>query len=110
MPCDPRPQSTCGVVRSVLRSARASEQRINVFRVGETYLFKHSFENDDVFDRLKGYYSSRHYRFELPADENEDIRGFVSDHGLRLVEVEAPAEFGVVVEKYSEPPADIIKN
>lgn len=87
-------------------SHRASEQRINVFRVSETYQFKHYFEDDHVFDRLKRYYSSRHYRFEVSADEFAEVRAFLSDHGFCLVEVETPEEFVVVVEKYSEHPDD----
>lgn len=88
---------------------RASTEQVNVFEVDESYLFKHYFDGEDVFDRLKDYYNNRQYRFEVPPDEFEEIRSFLDDHGYGLVIVDELAEFVVVVEKYTAHPENIFK-
>jgi hypothetical protein len=88
---------------------RAGDERVNVFEVDETYLFKHYFEGEDVFDRLKQYYNNQHYRFEVPPDKFEDMRSFLADYGYGLVIVDAIDEFVVVVEKYTTHPENIFK-
>jgi hypothetical protein len=88
---------------------RAGDERVNVFEVDETYLFKHYFEGEDVFDRLKQYYNSQHYRFEVPPDEFAAIRSFLADYGYGLVVVDAIDEFVVVVEKHTTHPENIFK-
>jgi hypothetical protein len=88
---------------------RAEDERVNVFEVEKAYLFKHYFEGEDVFDRLKQYYNNQHYRFEVPPDEFEDIRSFLADYGYGLVIVDAIDEFVVVVEKYTTHPENIFK-
>lgn len=88
---------------------RAGTERVNVFAVEETYLFKHYFDDGDVFDRLKQYYNNQQYRFEVPADEFEDLRSFLDDRGYGLAVVDAVAEFVVVAEKYTDHPENIFK-
>jgi hypothetical protein len=88
---------------------RAGDEQVNVFEVNETHLFKHYFDGDEVFDRLKPYYNNQHYRFEVPPDEFEDLRSFLTDHGYGLVVVDVVAEFAVVVKKYTSHPGNIFK-
>jgi hypothetical protein len=88
---------------------RAGEDRVNVFEVDETYLFKHYFEGEDVFDRLKQYYNYQQYRFEVPPDEFAAIRSFLADYEYELVVVDAFDEFVVVAEKYTTHPENIFK-
>lgn len=88
---------------------RAGDEQVNVFEVDETYLFKHYFDGEDVFDRLKSYYNNQHYRFEVPAEAFEDLRSFLAEHGYGLVVVDAVGEFAVVVKKYTEHPENIFK-
>lgn len=88
---------------------RAGDERVNVFEVDETYLFKHYFEGDDVFARLKQYYNNQQYRFEVSPGEFDDLRSFLAEHGYGLVVVDAIDEFAVVVEKYSAHPENIFK-
>lgn len=89
---------------------RASEERVNAFRVDEAYLFKHYFEGETIFDRLKRYYDNQQYRFEIPEDDFEEVQAFLADHGYALVEVDDPAAFTVVVEKYTDHPENIFKD
>jgi len=88
---------------------RAGDEQVNVFEVDETYLFKHYFDGEEVFDRLKRYYNHQHYRFEIPADAFEDLRSFLAEHGYGLVVVDATPEFAVVVKKYTQHPENIFK-
>ena len=88
---------------------RAGDEQVNVFEVDETYLFKHYFDGEEVFDRLKRYYNHQHYRFEVPADAFEDLRSLLAEHGYGLVVVDATPEFAVVVKKYTQHPENIFK-
>jgi len=88
---------------------RASHEQVNVFEVDELYLFKHYFDGEDVFDRLKPYYNNQQYRFEVPPDEFEDLQAFLAEHGYGLVVVDVLPEFVVVVKKYTDHPENIFK-
>jgi len=88
---------------------RASQEQVNVFEVDEVYLFKHYFESDEVFDRLKRYYNDQQYRFEVPPREFEDLRSFLANHDYGLVVVDVIEPFVVVVKKYTVHPDDIFK-
>lgn len=43
---------------------RAGDEWVNVFEVDETHLFKHYFDGEAMFDRLKQYYNNQQYRSE----------------------------------------------
>lgn len=84
-------------------------ERVNVFRVGERYLFRHFFDGEDVFDRLKPYYENQKYRFSVPVSRFEPIRVFLGERGYELRVVDSPREFGVVVKQYSDHPENVFK-
>lgn len=88
---------------------RAGTERVNAFEVDERYLFKHFFDSETVFGRLKRYYNNQQYRFEVPPGEFEELRSFLADHGYGLVVVDAVAEFVVVVKKYTDHPENVFK-
>jgi hypothetical protein len=70
-------------------------QRINVFKVGKLWIFKHFFEDKEMFKSLADYYNQDQYRFEfqsvvarnnalkilerngLDYDLVEDLKGYV---------------------------------
>lgn len=88
---------------------RASSERVNVFEVDETYVFKHYFDGDHVFARLRPYYNFHQYRFEVPSDEFDDLREFLEDEGYGLVVVDAVEEFVVAIRQYTAHPDNIFK-
>ena len=88
---------------------RGGDEQVNVFEVDDIYLFKHYFDGDEVFDRLKQYYNNQHYRFEVPPARFDQLQSFLADHGYGLVVVDALEEFVVVVEKYTTHPEKIFK-
>jgi hypothetical protein len=84
-------------------------ERVYVFVVAETYTFKHFFDGEAVFDRLKEYYNNQQYRFEVPEADFDSLAEFLADHGYDLEVVEQFDEFVVVVEKYTAHPENIFK-
>lgn len=44
--------------------------------------------------------NNQYYRFEVPLDEFDQLRSFLSDQGYRLVIADTIEEFVVVVKKY----------
>jgi len=91
-------------------SGRPTDEQVNVFEVDETYLFKHYFDGDDVFGRLRQFYNQHQYRFEVPPDEFDDLRAFLADHGYELVVAEPIAKYVVVVEQYTAHPESIFED
>jgi len=89
---------------------QATNERVNVFEVDEMYLFKHYFDDDEVFHRLKEYYNNQQYRFEIPPSDFENLRSYLSSYGYGLVVVDAVSAFVVVVEKYTAHPENIFKS
>lgn len=88
---------------------RGNEERVNVFEVDETYLFKHYFEGEHVFRRLKGYYNNQAYRFEVPPSEFDELRSILSEEGYGLVLVDEIPPFVVVVKQYTAHPENVFK-
>lgn len=82
-------------------------ERVNAFPIQDTILFKHYFDGDAVFERLKPYYNGTQYRFEVPVDEFDSLRRFLREHGYVVTVVERPVNFYVVVRQYTEHPDGI---
>lgn len=85
-------------------------ERVNAFPVEERYLFKHYFEGEAVFERLRRYYDNTQYRFEVPEGRFPILRAFLADRGYDLVVVDDPGDYAVVVRKYTAHPDDIFKD
>lgn len=82
---------------------------VNAFHVGDSHLFKHYFEGEEVFDRLRRYYDHHQYRFAVPTDEFESVRRFLGERGYALEPVADFDDYVVVVRKYTAHPDDIFK-
>lgn len=82
---------------------------VNVFRVGDRYLFRHFFDGDDVFARLKPFYESQEYRFAVPASRFDQVRAFLADRGYDLRVVDDPGAFAVACRKYRSHPGNVFK-
>ena len=88
---------------------QAGRTRINAFHVGEAYLFRHYFEDEDVFEALKRYYSSYDYRFEVPESRFGRVDRVLDEHGYALSKVPDPVPFAVVKRKYTDHPTALFK-
>lgn len=85
-------------------------EHVNAFRFDDRYLFKHYFDGEEVFDRLKPFYDAQEYRFDVPAHRFEPMQVFLGEHGYDLREVEEPETYVVAVKKYTDHPEGIFKN
>jgi hypothetical protein len=86
---------------------------INAFEVedADLYIFSQYFDLEEVFDELREWYDSEQYRFEVPADEMDQIESFLDEYFYELTRV-APDDiepFCVVKEKYTDH-ADTLRN
>ncbi len=89
---------------------RASQNRVNVFPINEVYLFKHYFDNEEIFDKLRRYYNNQQYRFEVPNADFPKIQEFLAEFGYALIVIGGIEEYTVVVRKYTEHPGNIFKS
>ena len=88
---------------------RASRERINVFPVGEAYLFKH-YVSEEVFSEIDRYYEEYDYRFEVPADRFAFVRDLLEEHDYAPVVVEDPEPFAVLKRKYTDHPDALFRD
>ena len=84
-------------------------ERINVFQIDDEYLFTHFFDRTDLFEEFRDYYNDDEYRFEVPADEFDEVRERLSAEYFDPVVVEDLEPYCVVKEKYTKH-ADILRN
>lgn len=85
-------------------------EQINVFEVNDTYLFKHYFDNDDLFDQLRQYYNPDAYRFELPDRETlQQIDDTLADYFLTTNLVDDIEPYCVAMDR-GEDYSDIFRN
>lgn len=83
---------------------RAGQELINAFLVDDEYLFKHYFEERQVFSAINQYYNDYEYRFEVPRDQFASVRDLLDQQGYALVPVDSIADFCVLKRKYTEHP------
>jgi len=98
------------VVQYAMPSFEVDQEQINVFEVNDTYVFKHYFDNDQVFDQLQQYYNPDAYRFELPTDNDlHRVEETLEDHFYQANLVDDIEPYCVVKKQYSEH-KDILRN
>ena len=53
--------------------------RINAFEVEDAglYIFSQYFDEDEIFDELREWYDGEKYRFEVPAEEINQVEAFL---------------------------------
>ena len=87
--------------------------RINAFEVEDAglYIFSQYFDEDEIFDELREWYNGEKYRFEVPAEEIDQVEAFLKEYFYDLQQIEPTAiePFCVVKEKYTDH-ADILRN
>ena len=84
-------------------------EQINAFEIDGTYLFKHYFDQDEVFTELRRYYNESEYRFEVPADALTEVQAVLEDCFFELTVVDDVEPFCVVKRKYTDHPDVLFK-
>jgi hypothetical protein len=80
--------------------------RINIFKLGGAYYFKHFFDDPELFRELEPYYEKARYRFRMAtAGERNKVMKMLDRKGYDPALIEDPAPFTVEIsrhQKYSE--------
>lgn len=87
---------------------QADLTRINVFEVDGDYVFKHYFEDYDLFQELQDYYSGN--KFEIPRNSFGGIRESLEEHRYDAVIVEDTESLCVAKRRYTNHPDILFKN
>ncbi|WP_228842413.1 hypothetical protein [Halococcus agarilyticus] len=91
----------------------ADTTQINAFEVEDAglYIFSQYFDEDEIFDELREWYDGEKYRFEVPAEEIDQVETFLEEYfyDLQRVGPTAIEPFCVVKEKYTDH-ASILRN
>jgi hypothetical protein len=86
---------------------------ITTFKVDDAdlYIFSQYFDNEEIFTELREWYDSEKYRFEVPADEIDEVEAFLNEYFYELQRVppDALEPYCVVKAKYTDH-ADILRN
>lgn len=89
---------------------QGANNQINVFLIEQAFVFKHYFDGEEIFNRLKQYYNNNQYRFEVPIEDFESIKTFLEDRSYELIIIDSIEEYLVVVKKYTAHPDNIFKS
>jgi hypothetical protein len=95
-------------------------KKINIFKIGKLYCFKHYFNDKEVFEGMSKYYNETKYRFECGtvSERNKIIKylwkmGFDADLVENLkeytVKIDRTKRYGTIL-KYSIEQAEIGNN
>ncbi|MDS0476822.1 hypothetical protein [Natrinema sp. 1APR25-10V2] len=98
-----------GNIRRKMPTFDVDREPLYVFLVGDRYLFKAYFDEDNMFDALRPYYNEDDYRFEVPQDAFNDVKEVLEDHFYEPVVVRDLEPFCVVYPKYTEHPTVLFK-
>jgi hypothetical protein len=90
-------------------SFEVDQEEITVFALGESYVFRQYFEQDELFADLQEYYNSEDYRFEVPQDAFETVARRLEEHFYEPIIVEEVEPFCVVKQKYTDHPDILFK-
>jgi hypothetical protein len=89
-------------LRARMPTFDVDREEINIFKIDDTYLFKHYFEQEDLFQALRPYYNEDDYRFKVPREAFNEVQELLRDHFYEPTVVDDPEPFCVVHPKYSK--------
>jgi hypothetical protein len=91
-------------------NANVKKEKINVFKIGDLWCFKHFFDDREIFTGLSEYYHRDKYRFELTSDEERDkVMKDLEEKGFEPVLIEDTAEYTVKIDRFKKY-APILRN
>lgn len=86
---------------SIFAGGPPKREKINIFKIGRMWCFKHFFNDKEVFKDLYEYYNQDRYRFELPTvGERSKIIKYLEMKGFELALIEDPLEYTVTLEVF----------
>ena len=95
---------------STVGTSPLKREKINLFKIGRLWCFKHFFDDKEIFMELNEYYNQDKYRFELPTvGERNKIMKYLDRKGFELVLIEDPSEYTVTLDVFKKY-ATILRN
>ncbi len=77
-----------------------TREKINIFKIGKLYCFKHYFNDKQVSEELSSYYNEEKYRFECSTSgERNKIIKYLWKVGFEANIVEDPSEYIVKIDR-----------
>jgi hypothetical protein len=84
--------------------------RINIFKLGGVYYFKHFFDDPELFRELEPYYEKARYRFKMAtAGERNKVMKLLDKKGYDPTLIEDPTPFTVEISRYQKY-GELLKN
>ena len=84
--------------------------RINIFKLGSAYYFKHFFDDPELFRELEPYYEKVNYRFKMTsAGARNKVMKFLDRKGFDPNIIEDAAPYTVEIVKYQNY-GELLKN
>jgi hypothetical protein len=85
------------------QAAKVKKERINIFKIGKLWCFKHFFDDREIFSDLADHYHRETYRFELEnVAERNKVIAYLEDKGFEPVPIEDTAEYTVKIDKFKK--------
>ncbi len=84
---------------------------INLFHIHRKYIFKHYFDESNLFRDLRDYYDRSEYRFEVDEDEVDYVVEKLEEYGYRahIVERNEISDYTLIIGRYDKQ-GDLLKN
>ena len=78
-------------------------EKINLFKIGRVWCFKHFFDDKELFRELYEYYNQDQYRFELPTvGERNKIIKYLERKGFEIALIEDLSNYTVTLEIFKK--------
>lgn len=92
-------------------NVRRKRIKINVFKLNKIYVFKHFFEDKEIFKDLVDFYNPESFRFEMKSAgaRNKVMKTLYMKYGFDTNYIETPDDFTVMIGK-DKKYAVILKN
>ena len=92
-------------------NVRKKRDEINVFKLDKIYVFKHFFDDKEIFKDLVDFYNSESFRFEMKSAgaRNKVMKTLYMKYGFDANYIQDPADYTVMIRK-DQKYAGILKN
>jgi hypothetical protein len=86
------------------------KKKLNIFKIGSLWCFKHFFEDKEMFRELLEYYNREKYRFELSSGgERNKLIKYLEGKGFEPVLIDNTSDYTVKIDRFKKYGA-ILKN
>lgn len=92
-------------------NVQKKRDKINVFKLNKIYVFKHFFNDKEIFKDLVDFYNPESFRFEMKSAgaRNKVMKTLYMKYGFDANYIETPNDFTVIIGK-DKKYAAILKN